>query len=259
MREKGPQKQSKNTGPFDHCKAPPKLLSLYNLNVVHVMVRHRLYLRDNNAPTPVGKSDMTSKIDKKREDLKERLITAAETAIAEGGLRSLKARDVTAKAGCALGGLYNAVTDLDELVMLVNTRTLTRLGKDLQDAVPQNTSPTDVMQALAETYVDFALNNQFLWSAIFNHRLPANAEVPTWHAAKYPILIAEIIDPLSKLRPDLAPDALRLRAQTLFAAVHGVVQLAIYGRFVGVPFSVLKAEVAALVEAMTRGIHLIRT
>jgi AcrR family transcriptional regulator len=201
---------------------------------------------------------MTSKTDKKREDLRNRLINAAELAIAEDGLRGLKARDVTAKAGCALGGLYNAVEDLDQLVMLVNSRTLGRLGQQLQSAVGQGASPTEAMQALAGAYVDFAMNNTALWSAVFNHRLPEGAEIPDWHKAEYPVLIAEIIAPLSQLRPDLAPEALKLRAQTLFASVHGVVQLAIHGRFVGAPISELKSEVAALVDAMTRGIHLVQ-
>ena len=200
---------------------------------------------------------MTTKTDKKREDLRKRLIDAAEIAIREGGLRGLKARDVTTKAGCALGGLYNAVQDLDQLVMLVNSRTLGRLGADLKNAVPSGASPTETMQALAGAYADFALANTALWSAIFNHRLPEGAEVPDWHKADYPVLIAEIIAPLGELRPDLPPDALQLRAQTLFASVHGVVQLAIHGRFVGAPLSMLKSEVAALVDAMTRGIHLV--
>ncbi|MCX7559242.1 TetR/AcrR family transcriptional regulator [Sulfitobacter sp. F26204] len=201
---------------------------------------------------------MTSKAETKRENLRRRLIDSAEVAIREGGLRGLKARDVTARAGCALGGLYNAVQDLDQLVMLVNSRTLGRLGADLKNAVTAEDTPTETMQALAATYVEFALQNTALWSAIFNHRLPEGAEIPDWHKDEYPVLIAEIIAPLKQLRPDLPPDALRLRAQTLFASVHGVVQLAIHGRFVGVPLSMLKSEVAALVDAMTRGIHLVK-
>ena len=49
----------------------------------------------------------------KRSDLRTRLIDAAEAEIAEKGLLGLKARDVTARAGCALGAIYNAVSDLD--------------------------------------------------------------------------------------------------------------------------------------------------
>lgn len=194
----------------------------------------------------------------KAQDLRTRLIDAAEAEIAEKGLRGLKARDVTARAGCSLGSLYTAVDDLDMLIIHVNSRTIARLGAALSQAAPTGATPVEAMQALAQTYVAFALRETRLWSAIFNHRLPEGREVPDWHKAEYPQLIQQIIGPLSHLRPDLPQDTLRLRAQTLFASVHGVVQLAIHGRFVGVPRDHLAAETRALVDAMTRGIHLVQ-
>lgn len=189
-----------------------------------------------------------------KQNLRDRLVKAAEAQIAENGLRGIKARDITKEAGCALGAIYNVVEGLDELVMRVNSRTLARLGQVLRDAVPKGAAPNDSMQALARAYVDFAQTHTTLWSAIFNHRLPTGMEIPDWHAAEYGVLIQEIIAPLSKMRPDLDAIALRLRAQTLFASVHGVVQLSIHGRFVGTPRDELAGEVEALVEAMTRGI-----
>ena len=153
-------------------------------------------------------------------------------------------------------GLYNAVQDLDQLVMLVNSRTLERLGNALRAAVTSEQVPAETMQALARTYVEFAESDTNLWSAIFNHRLPEGTEVPDWHGAEYAVLIKEIIAPLSLMRPDLDVTQLRFRAQTMFAAVHGVVQLSIHGRFVGTPREMLASEVEALLEAMTRGIHL---
>lgn len=197
--------------------------------------------------------------DAKRQNLRDRLVTSAEALIAENGLRGLKARDVTKDAGCALGALYNAVQDLDELVMLVNSRTLARLGLVLRDAVPIDATPQDTMQALARAYLDFAQNETNLWSSIFNLRLPDGVEIPEWHGAEYAVLIQEIISPLSKMRPDLDSVTLRLRAQTLFASVHGVVQLSIHGRSVGTPSELLAREVEALVDAMTRGIDAVQT
>lgn len=199
---------------------------------------------------------MTQTRDSKREDLRQRLIDAAEAQIAQKGLRGLKARDVTATAGCALGALYNSVEDLDQLVLLVNSRTLSRLGEALRAAVPEDAPPAQKMQALAQGYVDFAVTNTRLWSAIFFHRLPDGVDVPEWHKQEHAVLIEQLIEPLSRMRPDLGPDALRLRAQTLFASVHGVVQLSFHGRFVGTPPEFLSSEVHGLVEAMTRGIHL---
>ena len=79
--------------------------------------------------------------------------------------------------------------------------------------------------------------------------------MPDWHQQEYGALIREIIAPLSALMPDLSPEDLRLRAQTLFASVHGVVQLSIHGRYVGTPSDLLPREVGALVNAMIHGLH----
>lgn len=191
--------------------------------------------------------------DAKRDALRTRLILAAESEIVDHGLQGLKARSVTTKAGCALGALYNAVSDLDGLVILVNSKTLTRLGDGLKLSVPVDARPEDAIQALAKAYVDFALSEPHLWFAAFNHRLPDGRDLPDWHQQEYILLITEIARPLAALLPDLSAEALARRAQTLFAAVHGVVQLSLNGQFVGAPRAHLAAEVHALVHSLTLG------
>lgn len=188
----------------------------------------------------------------RKTDLRTRLIEAAEAEIAEKGLLGLKARDVTQRAGCALGAIYNAVADLDELVMRVNSRTLERLGQALAPASDAG-SPEAVTLALADAYAVFALENRRLWSALFEHRLPEGVELPEWHRQEHEVLIARIVAPLHRLRPDLADTDVRLRVRTLFGAVHGVVHLALQGRLVGVPETLLRQEVAALVGALVLG------
>ncbi|MGL4238838.1 TetR/AcrR family transcriptional regulator [Tabrizicola sp.] len=188
----------------------------------------------------------------RRADLRTRLIDAAEAEIAEKGLAGLKARDVTQRAGCALGALYNAVADLDELVLRVNSRTLARLGAALAPTSGAAT-PEAVTLALADAYAVFALENRRLWSALFEHRLPEGVEMPDWQRQEHEVLIARIGAPLVALRPDLPVDVLRLRVRTLFGAVHGVVHLALQGRLVGLPEAALRQEVAALVTALVVG------
>jgi len=191
-------------------------------------------------------------------DLKTRLIVAAEAEIADKGLLGLKARDVTQRAGCALGAIYNAVADLDELVMRVNSRTLERLGAALVPASEAG-GPEAVTLALADAYAVFALENRRLWSALFEHRLPEGVEMPDWHRQEHEVLIARIVAPLQRLRPDLPDAEVRLRVRTLFGAVHGVVHLALQRRLVGVPETRLRQEVAALVGALVAGAKLART
>jgi AcrR family transcriptional regulator len=194
----------------------------------------------------------------RKADLRLRLIVAAEAEIAEKGLTGLKARDVTQRAGCALGAIYNAVADLDELVMRVNSRTLERLSAALALASDAAT-PEAVTLALADAYAVFALQNRRLWSALFEHRLPEGVAMPDWHRQEHEVLIARIVAPLQRLRPDLPDTEVRLRVRTLFGAVHGVVHLALQGRLVGVPEAFLRQEVAALVAALVTGAKLART
>lgn len=191
--------------------------------------------------------------DEKKADLKRRLIAAAEAEIAEHGLSGLKARAVTARAGCALGALYTAVEDLDMLVVAVNSGTLSRLGAVLRDNIAKAEGAEAALQALAASYTDFAMCNKALWLSLFEHRLPEGREFPEWHRQEHAVLLEVIAPHLAALRPDLPPEALLLRARTTFAAVHGVVHLALQGRFVGVPTASLRAEVAGLVETMTEG------
>jgi AcrR family transcriptional regulator len=191
-------------------------------------------------------------------DLRTRLIAAAETEIADKGLLGLKARDVTQRAGCALGAIYNAVADLDELILRVNSRTLERLGAALAPASGAG-GPEAVTLALADAYAVFALQNRRLWSALFEHRLPDGVEMPDWHRQEHEVLIARIVEPLHRLRPDLPEADVRLRVRTLFGAVHGVVHLALQGRLVGVPEPMLRQEVAALVGALVTGAKLARS
>lgn len=194
----------------------------------------------------------------KRADLRNRLIEAAEAQIARSGLSSLKARELTAEAGCALGALYTAFDDLDTLILHVNSRTLARMGMALREAAGRlgpGPEPEAELLALAQAYTQFAIANRPLWLALFDHRLPEGVELPDWHRREHEVLIEVIVPPLARLRPDLGLEALILRARTVFGATHGVISLALQGRFVGVPEAVLHAEVGALVQAMARGVR----
>lgn len=194
------------------------------------------------------------KREESREELRRRLLDTAEWHIAEQGLEGLKARDLTAEAGVALGSLYNGFENLDLLILNVNARTLARLDAHLREQAAECLEPTARMIALARGYVRFALENRRLWAALFDHRLPEGMQVPDWHREAHAQIMTLIAPPLARLRPDLHGDPRALRARTLFAAVHGVVHLSLTGQFVGTPREHLEDEVVARVESLVRGI-----
>ncbi|MBX9457039.1 MAG: WHG domain-containing protein [Rhizobium sp.] len=196
---------------------------------------------------------MTGKRELKREDLKARLIEAARIRIAESGLASLRARDVTQDAGCALGGLYTAFRDLDELVLHVNSATLAMLEGELVRELAGEADPARQLRILAHGYLNFALGQRNLWAALFEHKLPEGAEVPDWHLEKHLFLIQFIARPLAVLNPQMEGEDLRIRALTLFSAVHGIISISLEGRFVGLPRGRLESELDDFVSLLAAG------
>lgn len=196
---------------------------------------------------------MAGKREMKREDLKARLIEAARNRIIENGLANLRARDVTQDAGCALGGLYTAFRDLDELVLHVNSSTLGMLEQNLVAELAGESDPAKQLRILAHGYLEFALANRNLWAALFDHKLPEGTDAPDWHLAKHMFLIQFIARPLAMLNPDMAEDDRRVRALTLFSAVHGIISISLEARFVGIPSDRLERELDEFVSLLAAG------
>jgi AcrR family transcriptional regulator len=196
---------------------------------------------------------MVGKRELKREDLRARLIEAARARIAEHGLAGLRARDVTQDAGCALGGLYTAFRDLDELVLHVNAQTLGMLEADLVSELSGEPEPSRQLRILAHGYLRFALGNRNLWASLFDHKLPEGVEAPAWHLDKHMFLIQFIARPLAVLNPDMAEEDRHIRALTLFSAVHGIISISIEARFVGIPRGRLESELDDFVGLLAAG------
>ncbi|GHC51796.1 TetR/AcrR family transcriptional regulator [Neogemmobacter tilapiae] len=193
---------------------------------------------------------MAGKREEKRDDLRQRLLDATEARIVAQGLTGLRAREIAQDAGCALGAIYTVFADLDDLILHVGARTLQRLGQALSSAVAEKSDPEGVLQALAAAYLDFALTHRKAWEALFDHNPP---EIPDWLREQQGVLIAEIIRPLQALLPDADEKLIRARARTMFAAVHGVIDLSLEGRFASVGEADLRRELQALVGTLVRG------
>ncbi|MDO9416182.1 TetR/AcrR family transcriptional regulator [Pararhizobium sp.] len=196
---------------------------------------------------------MAGRREEKREDLRARLIEAARNRIAADGLANLRARDVTQDAGCALGGLYTAFADLDELVIHVNSGTLKVLEETLALSEVKDRSPTDRLRNLARGYLAFTATHRNLWKALFERALPEGRETPQWHLAEHLFLMDAIAEPLGELQPNLTPEERASRARTLFGAVHGVISISLEARFVGVPLERLEQELDDFVLTIAAG------
>jgi AcrR family transcriptional regulator len=198
----------------------------------------------------------------RREQLKTALIDAAEDVIARNGLAALRARDLAAAAGCALGAIYNAFDDLDAIVFAVNIRTLALLDRSLGEAVRRK--PATGVSAedpdlgrlirLALVYLEFAARHGPRWRALFEHRLHDGQTVPPWYSAELNRIFQFVEEPLRAIRPNLAAGELAQLARTVFSAVHGVVSLGLEQKLGEIPARRLREQTATIVTAIARGL-----
>ena len=194
---------------------------------------------------------MSAKTDARRAALRDRLIAAAEAQISAGGLRSLRARDLAAEAGCAVGSIYSVFGDLPDLVLAVNARTFEALGEALGDAVPASVAegqdqPLARLIAMARAYHRFAATHRPRWRALFEIDRPPGEAAPDWYLARMEGLLARNDGAVAALMPELDPDQRRDMVRTLFSAVHGIVWLGLDEASVGVPEDRIDDAIAAL-------------
>ena len=197
--------------------------------------------------------------DQRRARLRDALVTAAEQAIAQQGLGSLRARALAEEVGCAVGAIYNVVEDLDDLVLLVNARTLTALEHDLS-AADRAGEPADGPNAaiarlvrMALAYLDFAAGHTPRWRTLFEHRMPAGREVPAWYREQQQRLFAYVEELLLELQADESRVRRALLARSLFSALHGLVVLGLEEKLQAIPLPVLREQVRFVVTAIGRG------
>ena len=210
---------------------------------------------------------MASATEQRREQLRNALVAAAERAIAERGLGELRARELAAEAGCAVGAIYNAVEDLDELIMLANMRTLAKLETGLAAALAtgsddahdaKHAAKHDADSAIARlvklalAYLAFASANTPRWRALFDHRMP-DRPVPDWYRNEQQKLFGLIEEPLRVLQPRMSPKRRALLARSLFSAVHGLAVLGLEEKLQAIPLSVLREQMTFIVTTIGRG------
>ena len=199
-----------------------------------------------------------TKAAERRQRLKDALISAAERTIETHGLSGLKARALAFQVGCAVGAIYNVVTDLDDLIIAVNSRTLAALERDLAAAeqvseAAERAAPVDRLVRLGTAYLTFAIAHRARWRAMFEHRLPAGKGLPEPFLEDQRRLFRYVEEPLRELQPHLPDERRALVARSLFSAVHGVVMLGLEEKLQTIPFEILREQVAFIVSAMGRG------
>jgi AcrR family transcriptional regulator len=189
-----------------------------------------------------------------RTRLKARMLQIAERLLEEEGLPGVQARRIAKEADCAVGTLYNIFNGLDGLIVAANTQTLRAFGRAGEAAMRRAADRPvgEQLEALALAYLDFAMTHRRRWKAVFDHQMPDGEDVPAPYRQDQNRLFAMIEMPLVAIIDD--PVQRNSAARSLFAAVHGIVALAL-DRKLG-PFDATETErqVRFIVKLMAGGL-----
>ena len=196
---------------------------------------------------------MSGKVEKRRSELRIRLIDIAEARIARGGMGSIKARDLATEADCAVGAIYNVFGDLHDIIIAVNGRTFQRIGKTVAQSLEghEGASPTDRLIVMSFAYLDFAAENPRTWRTLFDIRMSTEMDVTDWYMAELERLFGFIAGPVRECFPDLADEEVALMTRALFSSVHGIILLGLENRISGVPRDQLKHMIELVLRQAT--------
>ncbi|MBK8183862.1 MAG: TetR/AcrR family transcriptional regulator [Candidatus Competibacteraceae bacterium] len=162
-----------------------------------------------------------------REELREISLQAAEQLVIAHGLMGLSARKVAAGIGYTVGSLYMVFRNFDDLIIQMNERTLDALYEKLAAAVTNPPSPTAAIEALAQTYLAFALSETNRWLALYEHRMPEGQAAPDSFAEKVARMFELVQQHLASLCPHRSFEEISLAARALWSGIHGVCVLSL--------------------------------
>lgn len=182
------------------------------------------------------------------EEIKEMILHAAEEIILEQGAQALTVRKVAMRIGYTVGTIYMLFTNMADLILHINARTLAGLAHHLQTT--QQRPDEHGIETLAKAYLNYANENLNRWRLIFDHRQPLDTPLPVWYCDR-----AEAIFDLAEARftqRGNRAEADRSRAaRILWTGVQGLCVLSLTGSAANV--KEIETDVSLLVRHFMQG------
>lgn len=98
-------------------------------------------------------------VSSEHEEKLERLLTIAADIFAEKGYHHASIRDLSKRAGVSLSGLYYYFGSKEELLFMIQDRSLRKVLSDLQEKMAGVTKPEEKLRILVHNHVGFFAKN----------------------------------------------------------------------------------------------------
>ncbi len=176
------------------------------------------------------KGSMPAKRPYHHRDLKQTLLDAAVTLIAEVGPQAFTLREVARRAGVSHNAPYRHFTDKDDLLAAVAAQGFARLTESMQKSMRKGRTAAELLRLAGRGYVQFALHWPQHILIMFDGprvQVPRPEHAVAARRAFQTLLDAIIAVQAEGGLPKGDPQAYALVA---WAGVHGLAKLAISGR-----------------------------
>lgn len=187
------------------------------------------------------------------EELRQRILEAAQGIIERDGLIGLSAREIARAIGYSPGTLYNIFENLDDLLLTLQTHMMAELV-EVMKAVPAGATPQESIDALANAYLDFALENKLMWNLLFTHTMPNQMRAPTALVEHVNKVIEIVQKPIAAMLNKSSQQEIELAGKALWAGVHGVTAIAVTEKGPTLNPATALIFVKQLVSTYTRGL-----
>lgn len=154
------------------------------------------------------------------EEIKNMVLTAAETLVDEGGLPLVRVRNIALKIGYTVGSIYMVFENMNELILHLKGRTLDAITGQM-DLIEAETAEQR-LKGLADVYIRYANQNLNRWSMVFGHYSPETTPVPEWYQHKIDKVFGEFENQFAQFAPALSQAQCKQTALAFIGGLHGI-------------------------------------
>lgn len=170
---------------------------------------------------------MARRKDHTREQLREMMLHEGHRHLANSGYARFSAKEVARQIGYSFGTVHNVMGGHDEFMAALNTMTFVQWADSVERRLGGCIG--DRIEVLVAAYFSFARDNPGLWTAIYDHRLPAGMTLTEQQAETRGRLTSIIAAEVGKAVPGIGAERLAHLTRSLIATVHGHCVLAMSG------------------------------
>jgi AcrR family transcriptional regulator len=172
---------------------------------------------------------MGRRSDHSRAELERMIVAEGHRQMSEVGFARFSAREVAKRIGYTIGTIYNVFGSHDMLILAINAQTLAQWQAHIEAKLAGHADGR--LRILIEAYFEFAILHRNAWTALYDHRLPADVFAPDYYQEQIKTITGIVRDEIAAVLPPARVDEAAALTSSLLATVHGHCFFTLNGTF----------------------------